>query len=77
MTSIARRYLNRISDPESALHNKAFEDRKVNMVNPRREFFKVSLEEIEAVVKSNYDKTVQFVKVPPAEQFRESQRIKG
>ncbi len=76
MTSIARRYLNRISDPESALH-KAFEDRKVNMVNPRREFFKVSLEEIEAVVKSNYDKTVQFVKVPPAEQFRESQRMKG
>lgn len=61
---------------ESALH-KAFEDRKVNMVNPRREFFRVSLEEIENVVKNNYDKTVQFVKVPRAEQFRESQRMKG
>lgn len=56
---------------ESALH-KAFEDRKVNMINKRREFFKVTLDEIESVVKANFDKTVEFTKIAPAEQYRES-----
>lgn len=60
---------------EAALH-KAFDDRKVNMVNTRREFFHVTLEEIEAVVKKNFDKTVEFTKIPNAEQFRESQMIR-
>lgn len=60
---------------EAALHN-AFSDRKVNMVNQRREFFRVTLDEIEAVVKANYDKAVEFVKVAPAEQYRESSRIR-
>lgn len=57
---------------EAALH-RAFENRKVNMVNTRREFFRVSLEEIKAVVMENFDKTVEFIDVPPAEQFRETQ----
>ena len=61
---------------ENALH-KAFEDKKVNMVNHRREFFNVTLDEIEAVVKANYDKTVEFVKTPSAEQYRESLMIKS
>ena len=56
---------------EAALH-KAFEDRKLNMINTRREFFRVTLDEIEAVVKANYDKTVEFIKIPPAEQYRQS-----
>jgi len=56
---------------ENSLH-KAFDDRKINMVNTRREFFKVSLEEIEEVVKKNHDKTVDFKKLAPAEQYRES-----
>ena len=56
---------------EAALH-KAFEDRKLNMVNTRREFFRVTLDEIETVVKANYDKTVKFIKIPPAEQYRQS-----
>ena len=59
---------------ENALH-KAFENRKINMVNPRREFFRVSLDEIEAVVKNNYDQTVEFVRIPPAEQYRLSQKM--
>lgn len=61
---------------ESALH-RAFEDKKVNMVNQRREFFNVSLEEIKKVIKENFDKTVEFVDVPDAEQYRISQKIKG
>lgn len=56
---------------EAALHN-AFADRKLNMINTRREFFKVSLEEIEQVVKQNYDKTVEFMRMAPAQQYRES-----
>ena len=59
---------------EAALH-RAFDDKKVNMINSRREFFNVTLEEIEEVVKSNYDKTVEFEKLPQAEQYRESLKI--
>lgn len=56
---------------ESSLH-RAFADRKLNMVNQRREFFHVTLDEIKEVVRKNYDKTVEFLEVPPAEQYRES-----
>ena len=59
---------------EAALHH-AFENKKVNMVNGRREFFKVTLEEIEKVVKTNYDKTVEFIKTPQADQYRETLKI--
>ena len=57
---------------EAALH-RAFEDRKVNIVNQRREFFRVSLDE---VVKANYDKTVEFHSVPDAEQYRTSEKLR-
>lgn len=60
---------------ENALH-KAFEDRKLNMINKRREFFNVTLSEIEEVIKANFDKTIEFNKVAEAEQYRESIKIK-
>lgn len=60
---------------EAALHH-AFEDRKLNMVNTRREFFRVSLDEIEEVVRKNYDKTVEFVRMPEAQQYRESEKMR-
>lgn len=56
---------------EAALHRE-FADRRVNMVNNRREFFRVSLEEIERVVVANYDKTVEFIETAEAQQYRES-----
>lgn len=56
---------------EAALH-RAFEDRRVNMVNARREFFRVSLDEIKQVIRQNFDKTVEFVDVPDAEQYRQT-----
>ena len=56
---------------EAALHH-AFEDRRVNLVNNRREFFRVTLDEIKEVVRNNFDKTVDFVDVPEAEQYRQS-----
>jgi hypothetical protein len=61
---------------ESAIH-RAFESKKINVVNGRKEFFKVTLEEVEKVVKANYDKSVDFVKIPEAQQYRESLKIKG
>lgn len=61
---------------EAALHQ-AFADRKLNYVNTRREFFKVTLDEIKRVVKENFDKSVEFVDVPPAEQYRETLAIKA
>lgn len=60
---------------EAALH-KAFEDKKVNMVNTRREFFRVSLDEIKRVIAENYDKTVEFEDVPDAEQYRMSEKMR-
>lgn len=56
---------------ESALHH-AFEDKKINKINPRREFFKVSLDEIKREVRKNFDKTVEWIDVAEAEQYRQS-----
>ncbi len=60
---------------EAALH-KAFENKKLNMVNQRREFFDVTLDEIKAVVMKNFDKSVEFIEVPEAEQYRTSLKMK-
>lgn len=60
---------------EAALH-RAFSDKKLNMVNQRREFFHVTLDEIKTVIKENFDKTVDFIDVPDAEQFRVSEKIR-
>ncbi len=60
---------------EAALH-KAFEDKKLNMVNHRREFFNVTLDEIKTVVMENFDKSVEFIDVPEAEQYRTSLKMK-
>ena len=60
---------------EAALH-RAFENRKVNMANGRKEFFNVTLDEIKKVINANYDKTVDFIDIPPAQQYRESLKLK-
>ena len=60
---------------EAALH-RAFDSKKVNMVNTRREFFNVTLSEIESVVRANYDKSVEFTEFPPAEQYRQSLKMR-
>lgn len=54
---------------EHALHT-AFADRRVNMVNNRKEFFHCTLEEIEAVVRENYDQAASFNPVAEAIQYR-------
>lgn len=56
---------------EAALH-RTFEDRKVNLVNRYKEFFYVTLDEIEEAVKKNFDRSVSFTYIPDAEEFRKT-----
>lgn len=56
---------------EAALHN-TFSKRKLNFINQRREFFKVTLTEIKKAVNDNFDKTVEWIDTPLAEQYRQS-----
>lgn len=60
---------------ESLLHS-AFDKNKINLMNPRKEFFKVSLSEIEKVVHDQFDPLVVFKEEPDAEQYRESEKIR-
>lgn len=56
---------------EFALH-KAFEKQRLNMINRRREFFDVSLAEIEEVVRVNFTKPVEFEELADAAEYRQS-----
>ena len=60
---------------ENTLH-KAFENKRVNLVNPRKEFFDVTLAEIEAVVHEN-NASIQFTQIAEARDFRETKAIKN
>lgn len=57
------------------LIQREFHDRRVNKVNNRKEYFRVTLDEIEQVILDKYDKEVEFVKLSEAQQFRETQSI--
>jgi hypothetical protein len=52
-----------------------FEKFRLNKINNRREFYKANPDEIESVIKINYDKTLDFVKTPLAEEYRESLKM--
>jgi hypothetical protein len=56
---------------ETKLHEHFYKNR-INKVNDRKEFFKADINEIEKVIKENYEKIVDVVKEAPAEQYRES-----
>lgn len=58
-----------------ALLHQYFRSHEVNKVNHRKEFFKVSLADIEVIVKKNFNDTVTFVDIPPAEEYRETMRL--
>jgi hypothetical protein len=59
------------------LLQKEFDDRRVNKVNYRKEYFKVTLEEIENRIKEKYDKAVEFIRIPEAQEFRETKSIES
>jgi Domain of unknown function (DUF4041)/T5orf172 domain len=64
-------YSDNAPELETALH-KLVQDRQVNLVNPRKEFYRdVELEEIEAFVK-NRGLSAQFIKIAEAKEYRET-----
>ena len=60
---------------ENTLH-KTFHDKRVNMVNERKEFFNIKLEDIKEVVEKSHDKTVEFKMTALAEDYRETKALK-
>jgi hypothetical protein len=64
-------YSDNAPDLETSLHH-LFEERRLNLVNARREFYRdVELEEVESFVRSR-GLSAQFIKLPEAKEFRES-----
>lgn len=59
---------------ESILHQ-IFNDKRVNKINARKEFFRVDLDEIKQVVLKNHNATVKFVDVPDAIEYRETLKL--
>lgn len=59
---------------ETALHQK-FQKYSVNRVNLRKEFFRISLDEVENFVKENYNGTTAFTRVPVAREYHETLNI--
>ncbi len=59
---------------ENTLHN-YFSKYQVNKVNPKKEFFRVTLSEIEKVVKENHNATVTFTMLAPAKEYRDSIKL--
>ena len=60
---------------ENALHNE-FTKGRLNMINRRKEFFYASLDEIERVVRQNFNKPVEFIRTADAAQYRESLNLR-
>lgn len=60
---------------EKILH-KTFEHRRVNLVNMRKEFFAVSLEEIREVVLKHHGE-IQFTLIAEAEEYRKTQMMRS
>lgn len=60
---------------ENNLH-KEFDDRKVNMINGRKEFFNVTLDEIKQAVKKYNENIIEIKDIPDAEQYRESKLLR-
>lgn len=59
---------------EAKLHER-FAAGRLNKVNGRKEFFRAEIQEIEAVIRANYDSVAEVVHDAPAEQYRESLRM--
>lgn len=60
---------------ETALH-KRFEKNRINLVNNRKEFFKVDIEEIEKELEKYKDLTIEFTKQADADEYRETLTIR-
>ena len=61
---------------EKELHN-LFNDKRVNLINNRKEFFNISIDEIETALEKYKDLTFEFNKIPDAEEYRETLKLRS
>ena len=59
---------------EASLH-RAFHHRRVNRINERKEFFRVTLSEIKKVVHQNHNAFIEFTMAAEAKEYRETQML--
>ncbi len=59
---------------EYEIHKK-FGDRRLNRINSRKEFFKITLEEIEEFVHQHANAEIQFTKLAEAREYRETMSL--
>ncbi|MEI9909017.1 MAG: GIY-YIG nuclease family protein [Bacteroidota bacterium] len=52
-----------------------FKDRRINLVNQRKEFFRLSLDDIEAFVKQHANAEIVFTKLAEAREYRETMSL--
>ncbi|MCP1094494.1 DUF4041 domain-containing protein [Bacillaceae bacterium OS4b] len=57
---------------EASLH-RAFHHRRVNRINERKEFFRVTLDEVKKVVHQNHNAFIEFTMISEAKEYRETQ----
>jgi len=60
---------------EKKLH-KVFENKRVNLVNSRKEFFNITLDEVEEEVKKSFN-DIEFIKTIEAREYNESKLIRA
>lgn len=68
-------FSNNAPELEAKIQNR-FHSMRLNKINNRKEFFRADINEIEKVVKENYDKVLELIKNLLAEQYRESLLMK-
>lgn len=56
---------------EKELHQ-IFDSKRINMVNGRKEFFNITIDEIEQQLQKYKDLTIDFNKIPEAQEYRET-----
>lgn len=56
---------------ENQLH-KRFDNKRVNKVNMRKEFFRITMDDVKQIVEENKGAVHSFVEVPEAEEYRET-----
>jgi len=59
---------------EKALHDK-FDNRRVNKINRRKEFFKIDMGEVKEIVDKHKSEVHSFIETPEAQEYRESLKM--
>ena len=60
---------------ESELHKK-FAQERVNQVNPRKEYFNITIDDVKKVLENYRNLTFDFTEIPEAEEYRESLKLR-